>query len=81
MSRRRGKNRVSREEVARLRWRWPSEFRDGARGALLMRFDGQREPGGYPLGSHGWRLERRNVWFAGFNRGFHDRLRLLTGAR
>jgi hypothetical protein len=69
------------EEAARLRQRWPTEFRDGARGALLMRFDGQREPGGYPLGFNGWPLERRNAWFAGFNGGFHDLLRLLQEPR
>ena len=62
-------------EVSRLRRR-PEEFRDGARCAFLRRFDGQREPGGYPLGFHGWQLERRNAWFAGFNRGFYDRLRI-----
>ena len=67
----------SSQEVALLRQRWPAEFRDGARCALLMRFDGERERGGYPLGFHGWPLERRNVWWAGFNRGFHDRLRLM----
>ena len=65
------------EEVARLRLRWPDEFRDAARSALLLRFDGHRETGGYPCGFHIWPLERRNAWFAGFNRGFHDRLRLF----
>ena len=63
-------------EVARLRRRWSDEFRDGARCGFLLRFDGEREKGGYPRGFHLWPLERRNVWFAGFNRGFHDRLRL-----
>jgi hypothetical protein len=63
-------------EVGRLRRRLPDEFRDGARCAFLQRFDGQREPGGYPHGFHLWPLERRNAWFAGFNRGFHDRHRL-----
>jgi hypothetical protein len=65
------------DEVARLRRRWPDEFRDGARSGLLLLFDGPREKGGYPSGFHIWALERRNAWFAGFNRGFHDRLRLF----
>ena len=42
-----------------------------------MRFDGEREPGGYPRGFHAWPLDRRNSWFAGFNVGFHDRLKLM----
>jgi hypothetical protein len=64
-------------EVARLEQRWPNEFRDGARCAFLRRFDGHRQEGGYPVGFRNWPLERRNAWFAGFNRGFHDRLGLL----
>jgi hypothetical protein len=59
-----------------LRSRWAQEFRDGARCGFLCRFDGEREVGGYPRGFHGWALERRNAWFAGFDVGFHDRLRL-----
>jgi hypothetical protein len=65
------------DEVARLRRQWPNEFRDGARCAFLHRFYGEREKGGYPRGFHLWALERRNAWFAGSNRGFHDRLRLF----
>jgi hypothetical protein len=65
-------------EVARLRSRWPDEFRDGARCAFLQRYDGDRERGGYPLGFHCWPLDQRNAWFAGFNVGFHDRLRLFA---
>jgi hypothetical protein len=64
------------DEVAELRGRWPDEFRDGARCGFLFYFDDERESGGYPRGFHTWRLERRNAWFAGFNAGFHDRLRL-----
>jgi hypothetical protein len=63
-------------ELAALRSRWPDDFRDGARCGFLLRFDGEREEGGYPRGFHLWPLERRNAWFAGFNVGFHDRLRL-----
>ena len=58
-----------------IRERWPDEFKDGARCAFLRRFDGRREAGGYPLGFHSWPLERRNAWFAGFNRGLCDRFR------
>jgi hypothetical protein len=65
------------DEIARLTQRWPDEFRDGARFAFLRRFDGTRQEGGYPSRFQYWPLERRNAWFAGFNRGFHDRLDLL----
>ncbi len=64
------------DEVARLRNRWPDEWRDGARCAFLQNYSGDREPGGYPRGFHRRSLERRNAWFSGFNQGFHDRLRL-----
>ncbi len=64
------------QELAALRERWPAEFRDGARCAFLRTFEGDREAGGSPIGFHRWLLERRNAWFAGFNVGFHDRLRL-----
>jgi hypothetical protein len=61
---------------ALIRQRWPAEFDDGARSAFLRRSDGPREKGGYPLGFHGWPLARRDAWFAGFNLGRIDRLRL-----
>jgi hypothetical protein len=63
-------------ELTALRARWPTELRDGARYAFLRRFYGDREAGGYPFDFHTWPLDRRNAWFAGFNVGFHDRLRL-----
>lgn len=62
-------------ELAGLRDRWPDEFRDGARCAFLRSFDGERGAGGYPPCFHRWPLERRNAWHAGFNLGFHQRLR------
>jgi len=59
-----------------LRRRWPDEFRDGARCAFLREFEGEREAGGcYPRGFRRWPLSRRNAWYAGFNVGFHDRIR------
>ena len=64
-------------EVARLRDRWPNEFRDGARCGFLGRTDGARETGGYPSGFHGWPLDRRNAWFSGFNRGRLDRASIM----
>jgi hypothetical protein len=66
-------------ERVRLREAWPHEFRDGARCGFLRKFDGDREAGGYPLGFHQWPLDRRNAWFAGFNRGLIDRLRREAG--
>jgi hypothetical protein len=63
-------------KLTTLREHWPAEYCDGARCAFLLRFDGDREQGGYPRGFHEWPLDRRNAWFAGFNQGFHDRLQL-----
>jgi hypothetical protein len=57
-----------------IKSRWPEEWRDGARCGFFLRFPGQRETGGYPLGFHRWPLDRRSAWYAGFNVGFHDRL-------
>jgi hypothetical protein len=67
------------DEGARLRRAWPAEWKDGARSAFLMRFDGVREPGGYPRGFHRWPLHRRNAWYCAFNKGFRDRIRLAQG--
>jgi hypothetical protein len=64
-------------ELTTLRERWSAEYRDGARCAFLQQYEGQRDRGGYPSGFADWPLERRNAWFAGFNRGFHDRLGLF----
>jgi hypothetical protein len=69
------------DEMTTIRTAWPAEFNDGARGAFLQRYDGCREAGGYPVGFHQWPLARRNAWFAGFNVGRRDRLRLLEGQR
>ncbi len=66
-------------ELDALRNRWPDDYRDGARCAFLRTFDGDREAGGFPRGFRRWPLDRRNAWFAGFNVGFHDRLRLVKG--
>jgi hypothetical protein len=67
--------RADRERGA-IKAAWPDEFNDGARCAFLQRVDGPREKGGYPLGFHHGPLARRNAWFAGFNLGRCDRLRL-----
>jgi hypothetical protein len=58
-----------------IRTRAQAEFDDGARCAFLCEFPGEREAGGYPRGFHQWALDRRNAWFSGYSRGFHDRLR------
>jgi hypothetical protein len=63
-------------EQTAIRARWQSEFDDGARAAYLLKFPGERESGGYPAGFHSWPLNRQNAWYAGFNRGFHDRVGL-----
>ncbi len=58
-----------------IRARWPDEFRDGARCGLSQKYDGPREPGGFPLRFHSWKLDRRNSWYSGFNYGRNQRLR------
>jgi hypothetical protein len=65
-------------EQTEIRARWQKEFDDGARCAFLCKFPGEREAGGYPSGFHRWPLVRRNAWFSGFSRGFHDRLRISS---
>ena len=64
-------------ERARLKRAWPDAFRDGERSAFLQRYDGPREPGGYPKGFNRWPLERRNAWYCGFNFGLRERQRAL----
>jgi hypothetical protein len=64
-------------EVKRLAGQWPDEFADGERCAFLGRYEGKRQPGGYPTGFHGWSLDRRNGWYAGFNFGLLERQRAL----
>ena len=44
----------------------PREFADGAKRA----FSGNRL---YPPGFKDWPLDRRNAWFAGWNKGYVDR--------
>jgi hypothetical protein len=65
-------------ERARLKGEWPAEFSDGERCAFLNRFDGAREPGGYPKSFHGWPLGRRNAWYCGFGFGLLERQRALA---
>jgi hypothetical protein len=60
-------------ERARLKQAWPEAFVDGERCAFLQRFDGRREPGGYPKGFEGWPLERKNSWYCGYNFGLVER--------
>ena len=72
-------DRASRE-VARLRNKWPDEFRDGARLGFLGRADGEREAGSYPAGFHEWPRDRRNAWFSGFNCGRLDRANVTRRA-
>jgi hypothetical protein len=61
---------IVQEEIARLQAKYSADFKDGARLGLGLKPAGPREPGDYPKGFHPWPLERRNAWFAGFNRGY-----------
>jgi hypothetical protein len=62
---------------ARLSCAYPDAFRDRERSAFLQRYDGPREPGGYPKGFHSWPSEQRNAWWCGFNLGLLERQRAL----
>jgi hypothetical protein len=53
-------------ERERIRAAFPEEYADGARRA----FSGNKL---YPRGFNGWPLDRRNAWFAGWNKGYVDR--------
>ena len=60
-------------ERAAFREQWKTAFDDGVRCGFLQKFEGAREPGGYPKEFHDWPLARRNAWFAGFNKGSVER--------
>lgn len=64
-------------ENKRIRDLWPAEFKDGFQSGRAGKAAERsaREFGGYPRGFHGWPLERRNAWFAGFNLGYTGRPR------
>lgn len=60
------------EERERLRLAYPAEFTDGAR-------RGYSSDHLYPSGFNDWPLERRNAWFAGWNKGYLDRKKRESG--
>jgi hypothetical protein len=66
------RERLAAEERERIRRAFPQEFADGAKRA----FSGDKL---YPFGFLGWTLDRRNAWFAGFNKGYFDRKRAESG--
>ena len=66
-------------ERARLKRAWPDAFHDGERSAF-QRYDGPREPGGYPRGFDQWPIEQRNAWWCGFNLGLVERQSALAEA-
>jgi hypothetical protein len=61
------------DEIALLRARWRPTWVHGAKRG----FEGERQ-GSYPPGFARWPLDKRNAWWSGFNRGYHDRLRLSS---
>jgi hypothetical protein len=61
---------------AAIRKAYPAEFNDGAACGFTNETIGAHEPGGYLKGFHGWPLERRNAWFAGWNKGDAERRRI-----
>lgn len=65
-------------ERRRLKRLWPGEFADGEHCGFHQRYEGERAKGGYPLGFHGWPLDRRNAWYCGFNFGRIERRRAIA---
>jgi hypothetical protein len=66
---------------ARIKGNFPDEFADGERCGLFQKFEGSREPGGYPKGFHQWPIPRRNAWWAGYNLGRSERFEKLGGSQ
>jgi hypothetical protein len=66
-------------QLERKRWRaaYPNEFDDGFEIGFFGKAKSARDPAGgdYPLGFHGWSLNRKNAWFSGSNLGYVKRLR------
>jgi hypothetical protein len=66
-------------QLERKRWRaaYPDEFDHGFEIGFFGKAKSGRDPAGgdYPLGFHGWSIERKNAWFCGFNLGYVKRRR------
>ena len=56
----------ARQERDLIKGNYPAEYADGAR-------RGFARDKLYPTGFHQWPLDRRNAWWAGFNKGYCDR--------
>jgi hypothetical protein len=65
------------EERAAIHSAFPMVFDDGARCGFLQKYEGAREPGGYPKGFNAWPLAHRNAWFSGFCRGSVEKKMLV----
>ena len=65
----RSENTATQRGVKRLGDQWPEEFRHGYRFGFRGKADPPCDQAGYPSGFHMWLLDRRNAWFAGWNRG------------
>ena len=62
----RERRRAADDEREHIRRAFPAEFNDGAKRG----FRGDKL---YPPGFLEWPLDRRNAWYAGFNKGYSDR--------
>jgi hypothetical protein len=63
----------ARREIERLASAWPDEYRLGYRFSRQGKADPPCDRAGYPEGFHSWPLDRRNAWWAGWNRGYQAR--------
>ena len=54
---------------AEYRERFPEEFEHGFLSGFTGEFRPPCDAAGYPLGFHGWPLDRRNAWFCAWNAG------------
>lgn len=67
---------ASLSELDRLKSAWPDEYRAGARLAFMDERPIGCDEAGYPRGFHDWPAGRRDAWWAGFNIGRCERIRI-----
>jgi hypothetical protein len=73
--------RIGAEERERLKRDYWRIYASAARDAFLMTFPDPRTPSGFPVDFHLWRAAWRRAWLAGYDQGFHDRLRYVAQLR
>jgi hypothetical protein len=70
-----GRPQLTAAERERLRRAYPGTFNNAARLAFMRQFPLDANRDGYPRDFRRWPRAKRAAWLAGFDLGFHDRLR------